>query len=168
MSRLLNPKRRRPLIPISQKSSPSRQPSTSPDPPDQEFSISVSPATQAKIYPHKVLGEIPSLMGPMTRTKVTLVQKGGGSKNWTSRGTQIQQSPLLMLATPVAKKPAGYSEHTIETSPRPNSLLGSPQTHLPESPPLNGSGSSEERPSISTTSSRYSTMLSLMKKEQAA
>ena len=168
MSRLLNPKRRRLSTHISRKSSPSSQLSKSPDPPDREFSISVSPATRAKIYPHKVLGEIPSLMGPTTKTKVTLVQRGGGSKRSTCLGTPTRQPPPLKLATPVAKKPVGYSERITATSPKPSSSSELLTTHLPESLPLSGSESSKENPSTSTTSSRFSTMLSLMKKERVA
>ena len=166
MSRLLNSKRRRLSTHTSQRSSPSSQPSRSPDPPDREFSISVSPATRAKIYPHKVLGEIPSLLGPTTKTRVTLVQKGGGSKRSTCLGTPIRRPPPLMLATPVAKKPVGYSEHTTVISPKPSSSSGLPTTRLPESLPPSGNEFSKENPSTSTTSSRFSTMLSLMKKER--
>ena len=165
MSHLLNPKRRRLSTHISRKSSPSIQLSKSPDPPDREFSISVSPATRAKIYPHKVLGEIPSLMGPTTKMRVTLVQRGG-SKRLTCLGTPTCQPPPLMLATPVAKKPVGYSEHTTVISPKPSSSSGLPTTRLPESLPPSGNEFSKENPSTSTTSSRFSTMLSLMKKER--
>jgi hypothetical protein len=169
MSRLLHPKKRRPSTPTSPRSSPSSQPSTSPDPSEmREYSISVSPQTRARMYPHKILGELTSLMGPTTRTRVRVVRGGKGSVNPTCRGTQNPQPLPLSLATPVAKKPVGFCEPLTETCPKQSSMSESPLIPLPESPLPSGSESSRENQSISTTSSRHSTILSLMKKERVA
>jgi hypothetical protein len=165
LSRLHSPKKRQHLTPISPKYSPSMLRTTSPDPPDWEFSISVSPATRAKIFPHMVTGTFPSLMGPTTKTKVKLIQKGGNSLNRMSHGTRVLPPLPLTLSTPVAKKPVGYSEYTTATSPKQNSTSKLLTTHLPEFPLHNGSESSKETQSTSTRSSPPCT---LMRKERVA
>jgi hypothetical protein len=168
LSRLHSPKRKQLSTPISLKYSPSGIQPMSPDPPDREFSISVSPTTRAKIYPHMVTGAFPSLMGPTTKTKVKLVQKGGNSLNQMSHGTRVVPLLPLTLSTPAAKKPVGYSEYTTETSPKPSFSSKSLTTHHPEFHHHSGNESSKETQLTSIKSSPPSTILSLMRKERVA
>ena len=92
--------------------------------------------------------------------------KNRNSLSQTCLGTRNRMIPPVSIATPVAKKPVGFFEHTTGTFPRPNSMLRSPPIPLPESLHRSGNESSREKQSTLTKSSRLSTMLSLMKRER--
>jgi hypothetical protein len=77
-------------------------------------------------------------------------------------------TPPLSPRMKAAERPANASRSTTRTSPAPNSLQSSTGMLLPVSLPLNGSVSSEEKPSTSTTSSLLSTGLQLMKRGRLA
>ena len=88
--------------------------------------------------------------------------------NPTCRGSPPRSNQSLVLATPVARKPVGYCDTTIETYRKQNSLSKSPPNHLSESLPLSGNESSKVTQSTSTKSLHHSTILSLMKRERVA
>ena len=94
-------------------------------------------------------------------------QSGNASLNQTCHGSSLPPTPLPII-TPVPWKPVGYYEPSTKTSQRRNSSSRLPRTLPPESLLRNGKESSRESPSISTTSSRHSTMLSLTRRAQAA
>ena len=168
MSRLLNNKRRRLSTPISQKSSQSNHLAT-----DKLETQSGSHGQLINSPTHvssdrnrrkRVKPSNPTLM----KTMKGIQSKGESLLSPTCHGTLPQMSQPLVIATPVAKKPVGFCEHTIETSPRQNSLLKSPPILHRESLPLSGNVSSKEKQSTSTISLRHSTMLSLMKRGRVA
>ena len=171
MSCLLNPKRIQLLTPISQRSSPSRLPLMSPRSrgiPIQIPQDFTSHCQQRTRFPHKVLGRTGNQSTlEMNQTGID-EQNGRSLSSWICLGTQNPPNLHLSLATPVAKKPVGYFEPSIEMSPKPNSSSRLHTTLPQESPHLNESVSLKKMPSTSIKSSHHSTILSLMKREQAA
>ena len=169
MSRLLNHKRSRHSTPILQKSSPSCPLST------KTRTRKILPQIlQIKSHPplptsqSKSLGETETHLTQEMNQMETLADDPREENSLSPTCLGLQNRLSLPLATPVAKKPVGFCESLIETSPQQNSLSKSPTIHLQGSPPLNGNASSKVTPSTSTKSSRRSTILSLMKREQAA
>ena len=110
-------------------------------------------------------------MTASNQSQMTMKTNLPRSKNFlnaTCPGSQNIMNQPLIIATPVAKKPVGYSEPTTKTFLNPNSLSKLPQTHQLESPLHNGNISSEEMQLTSTKFLHPYTMLSLMKREQVA
>ena len=167
MSRLLNPKRSRLSTPISLRSSPSNLHSTSPKNPK---SLLRNPLTKLKhrlqSNPLKVSEKHVKQSTPTTIPRETNVLNDKNLSNQTCLGTE--NLPMSPLATPVAQKPVGYCESSIAMSPMPNSSSKSLTTPHQGFPPRNGNESSKETQLTSTKFSHHSTILSLMKREQAA
>jgi hypothetical protein len=161
MSRFLNPKRIRRSTPISQKSSPFSPPSTS-----QEETMNperrMTPMFQS---PRKETRDLrkPNQTKMMMKTNQA---KDNASTRQICPGSLLMSLPLP-IATPVAKKPVGFSKPTTKTSLKLSSSSKLLHPHLLESHPHSGNESSKEIPSTSTKSLLRSTMLSLMKREQA-
>jgi hypothetical protein len=169
MSRLLNHKRRRLLTPISPKSSPSNLTSTSPeDLTIQDLETRITPPTLSRLSPSEPQRKHMTTSNQNQTKMMINFPRDRNSSNQTCLGSPKPTTPSPSIATPVAKKPVGYSKHLTKTSPKPNSLSRSLQIHQLESPHLNGNESSKETQSTSTKSSRPYTMLSLMKRERVA
>ena len=130
-------------------------------------SDSVDPAGMSPISGHT--SGVKTAQSQSLMTRMTSPLKGKNSSRPTCHGLLAQgPPPQNVIATPVARKPVGFCEHTTSTSQKPNSILRSPPPHQQASPLRNGSTSLKEMPLTSTTSLRHSTMLSLMKREQVA
>ena len=169
MSRLLNHKRSRHSTPILQKSSPSCPLSTKTRtrkilPQILQIKSHHPPPTNQS----KSLGETETHLTQEMNQMETLADDPREENSLSPTCLGLQNHPSLPLATPVAKKPVGFCESLIETSQQRNSSSKLPTIRLQGSPPLNGNASSKVTPSTSTKSSRRSTILSLMKREQAA
>ena len=94
-------------------------------------------------------------------------EKGEELESATWDGITLTTPPPSPRMT-AAGRPANASRPTTKTSLAPNSLQSSTETHLLVSLPLNGTISSEEKCSTSTTSCLLSTGLQLMKRERLA
>ena len=162
MSRLLMNKKTQRSTPILQNS---HQSQSVPTTQSLEMTSNVSPSPPAN---SDLLDGRQSLTPMMMTKETTSLPKDKNCSNLTCLGTSKTNDHYRHLYTPVAAKPVGYSEPTIEISLRQNSSLKSPQTVLKASPHLNGNGSSKETPSTSTRSTHHSTMLSLMRRERVA
>ena len=169
MSRLLHPKRRRHSTPTSPKSSQSSPTSTSPIAVlEPQESLCSRLRTWNRMETRKDLKE--SEMNQMKPPKMRTIAHPANENflSLTCPGTSQQTPHPLPIIAPTAKKPVGYSEPTIKTSRKRNSLSSLHPIHPPAFHHLNGNASSKEMPSISTKYSHRSTILSLMKREQAA
>jgi hypothetical protein len=160
-------KRIRLSTPISVKYSRSTRRSASP-----EFRMKTNTTENQHLRmttcPREVQGNSPNLLTPMTRARMAPPQSDRSYRNPTCHGSKNLTILSSDLATPVARKPVGFYEHSTETSPNQNSSSKSQETLLQESRPHNGKESSKETPSTSIKSSRHSTMLSLMRRERDA
>ena len=116
----------------------------------------------------KDLKEVEATQNQTTKMMMTEPCVSASSSNLICPGTSQASLFQPSLASPVAKKPVGYCDHTIETSPEPSSSSSLLPIAQPESLPLSGNESSKEMLSTLTKSSHRSTMLSLMKRERVA
>jgi hypothetical protein len=157
LSCLHQPKRRRLSTPISRKSCPSNHPVKSPEIQEIRGNNLSTPHPQEKTYCCTILGEFGNVLFPKRGTKMREILRGRNSTSPTCPGTQIQQLRPLVFATPVARKPVSFFEHTTATSPRPSSLIAhNSPTGIPSS---QWERNLKGIPSISTKSSRHSTIL---------
>ena len=164
LSRIVNPRKRPHSAHTSPKSFPSNLPST-------EWIPTEGMSKHPRVSSPGLRKECQDMTVDPTqslKTRMTNPIREPNSSNLTCLGMLTQINQQLIPANPVARKPVGYCEPTIETSPRPNFLSKSLPVHQAEFPLRNGNESSKAKQSTSIKSSHHSTMLSLMKRERVA
>ena len=118
--------------------------------------------------PTELNAERNQIMIPQQKNQMMLTRsfiKNPKSKSLKWDGLTQMNLPLATMMFPI-RKHADSSESTTRTSPEPSFSLEPLDMHLRESPLLNGSKYSEEKPLTLTTSSRLCTVLQLLKRER--
>jgi hypothetical protein len=166
---LLNPRKKQRSTLTLLKSSPFNPPLT-----NQEIPTPLQPntyylqPTQVRLLSKETQKTPDSFQIQNQMMKMSDLPKNKNSSKPTCHGLLSLMIHPLVIATPAAKKPVGYSEPTTEISPKLDFLSKLLPTHPQAFPQLNGNKFSKETPSTSTRSLHHSTMLSLMKREWVA
>jgi hypothetical protein len=157
------------LTPISPRSSPSSPPSINQI--NSTFQEQIPTDNQPileRLASENMLGDHHVRWTQSQKIMTTNLPKSQNSLRETCPGSPNLMTLLFSIATPIERRPVGYSEPTIKTYSKPNSLSKLLQTPLLASPQLNENESSKETRSTSTRSLCCYTMLSLMKREWVA
>ena len=166
MSHSANLKRRQPLTPTLPKSFPPL--TIQEDMISLELNPSILQLNLEKLTPEKPPRDNKTSKIQYLMMKMANLAKNRSYSKATCHGSPHPMTLLSPIATPVAKKPVGFSKLTTKTYPKPNSLSKSLLIPPPASLQLNGNESSKEMPLTSTKSLHHCTMLSLMKREWVA